>query len=97
LGESHYSHKNTVWLPDIFSAAVNQSLRCCSNASVQTNRFGFAIVWASGMAVVVEASTNLANASWDPLATNFLSSGSSYFSDAAWTNSPQRFYRLRSL
>ena len=47
------------------------------------------------MVVVVEASTNLANPIWSPLATNTLTSGSSYFSDPQWTNYPGRFYRLR--
>ena len=63
---------------------------------VRTNQFGFTINWASGMTVVVEASTNLANPTWTPLATNTLTSGSAYFSDPEWTNYPGRFYRLRS-
>jgi hypothetical protein len=48
------------------------------------------------MPIVVETCTNLANPTWIPLATNTLTSGSSYFSDPAWTNYPSRFYRLRS-
>jgi hypothetical protein len=63
---------------------------------VRTNQFGFNINWASGMTVVVEASTNLANPTWIPLATNTLIGGSSYFSDPQWTNYPARFYRLRA-
>ena len=63
---------------------------------VRTNQFGFNITWASGMTVVVEASTNLANPTWYPLATNTVNGGSSYFSDPQWTNYPARFYRLRS-
>ena len=35
---------------------------------VRTNQFGFNINWASGMAVIVEATTNLANPTWIPLA-----------------------------
>jgi len=62
---------------------------------VRTNHFGFTINWASGMTVVVEACTKLANHTWSPLATNTLTSGSSYFSDPQWTNYPGRFYRLR--
>ena len=67
-----------------------------SNASfgMRTNEFGFTINWASGMTVVVEASTNLTNATWIPLATNTLSSDSAYFSDPRWTNYPGCFYRL---
>jgi hypothetical protein len=62
---------------------------------VQTNRFGFSISWATNLPVVVEASTNLANPIWSPLATNTLTNGSSYFSDPQWANYPARFYRLR--
>ena len=63
---------------------------------VRTNQFGFTLNWASGMTVVVEASTNLANPTWSPISTNNLISGSAYFSDPQWTNYPSRFYRLRS-
>ncbi len=61
---------------------------------VRTNQFGFAITGASNLVVVVEASTNLAT--WFALATNTLTTGSSYFSDPQWRNYPARFYRLRS-
>jgi len=63
---------------------------------VRTNRFGFNINWASGMVVVVEASTNLAHPAWSPVGTNTLTDESSYFSDPQWMNHPGRFYRLRS-
>jgi PKD repeat protein len=63
---------------------------------VQTNRFGFTISWATNISVVVEASTNLTNPVWTPVATNTLTGGTSYFSDPQWTNVPNRFYRLRS-
>jgi hypothetical protein len=63
---------------------------------VRTNGFGFNIIWASGMVVVVEASTNLAAPGWSPLQTNVLAGDSLYFSDSEWTNYPLRFYRLRS-
>jgi hypothetical protein len=77
-----------VWLPQI-QAADNRF-------GVKSNKFGFNINWASGMTVVVEASTNLANPIWSPVSANTLTSGSSYFSDPQWTNYPARFYRLRS-
>jgi hypothetical protein len=62
---------------------------------VRTNQFGFTITGTSNIVVVVQASTNLANPVWSPLATNTLTSGSFYFSDPRWTNYPARFYRLR--
>jgi hypothetical protein len=48
------------------------------------------------LVIVVEACTNLANHIWFPVSTNTLTGGSSYFGDAKWTNTPARFYRLRS-
>lgn len=67
-----------------------------SSFGVQTNQFGFNIAWASGMAVVVEACTNLASPAWSLVGTNTLTADSFYFSDPEWTNYPGRFYRLRS-
>jgi hypothetical protein len=64
---------------------------------IRTNEFGFNVNWASGMTVVVEASTSLTNPNWLPVSTNTLLSGSAYFSDLQWTNYPARFYRVRSL
>jgi hypothetical protein len=63
---------------------------------VQTNEFGFTISWATNISVVVEACTNLFNPVWQPVQTNTLTGGSSYFSDPQWTNYPSRFYRLIS-
>jgi hypothetical protein len=67
-----------------------------SGFGVQSNRFGFIISWATNSSVVVEASTDLGNPVWSPVATNALTFGASYFSDPQWTNYPARFYRLRS-
>jgi hypothetical protein len=75
----------TLWLPQIGGG---------SSVGVQTNQFGFAINWASGQTIMVEAATNLANPSWQPLQTNILTNGSFYFGDPQWTNYPARFYRL---
>jgi len=61
---------------------------------VQGNGFQFTVGWATNTAVVVEASTNLHN--WTPVSTNTLVNGTNYFSDASFTNYPQRFYRVRS-
>jgi len=63
---------------------------------IRTNQFGFTISWATNLSVVVEASTDLDHPAWAPVATNTLSGGSSFFSDPQWTNSPARFYRMRS-
>jgi hypothetical protein len=62
----------------------------------QTNGFGFTISWATNLPVVVEATTNLADPVWTPVATNTLAGGWSYFSDPDWRNYPARFYRIAS-
>jgi hypothetical protein len=61
---------------------------------VRSNQFSFTISWATNVPAVVEATTNLSNPIWIPVATNTLIGGTSYFSDPLWTNFPQRFYRL---
>jgi hypothetical protein len=63
---------------------------------VRTNQFGFTVAWASGMVIVVEATTNLAQPAWFPLQTNTLVGDTYYFSDPGWADYPRRFYRVRS-
>jgi hypothetical protein len=63
---------------------------------VQSKQFSFTVSWATNLSVVVEATTDLGNPVWSPLATNALSGGTFYFSDPQWTNYPSRFYRIRS-
>jgi hypothetical protein len=63
---------------------------------VRSNSFGFTISWATNLSIIVQATTNLANPVWTPLATNPLVGGTNYFSDPKWTNYPGRFYRVRS-
>jgi hypothetical protein len=63
---------------------------------VRTNQFGFNITGTSGLSIVVEACSDISNPVWQPVATNTLTGGTSYFSDSQWTNYPGRFYRLRS-
>ncbi|MDR3458868.1 MAG: leucine-rich repeat domain-containing protein [Verrucomicrobiae bacterium] len=64
---------------------------------VQTNRFNFTIAWATNLSVVVQACTNLSNQQWLPVQTNSLTNGLWNFSDAKWTNSKARFYRVYHL
>jgi len=58
--------------------------------------FGFLISWAPTASVVVDAATSLTNPVWSPVSTNMLSGGVAQFRDPQWTNSPARFYRVRS-
>jgi hypothetical protein len=62
---------------------------------VQGNRFRFAISWATNAAVVVEASTNLAQSVWTPVTTNNLTGGTTPFSHPDWEKHPVRFHRVR--
>ena len=63
---------------------------------VQADGFGFTISWATNIPVVVEACMSLTNPVWNPVATNTLTGGTSYFGDHQWTNYAGRYYRLRS-
>jgi hypothetical protein len=63
---------------------------------VQSNGFRFRISWATNAPITVEACTNLAGHIWLPVVTTALTKGWTDFSDAAWTNYPSRFYRIRS-
>ena len=76
-----------LWLPRALQDA---------NFGVKSNQFGFNINWVSGMVVIVDVCTNLTNPVWVPVSTNTLIGGTSYFSDATWTNYPNRFYRLHT-
>jgi hypothetical protein len=66
------------------------------DGGVRTNHFGFTITGSSNLMLVVEGATNLGNPAWLPLSTNTLTGGSSFFSDATWTNYHSRYYRLSS-
>jgi hypothetical protein len=63
--------------------------------SITSNRFGFTVNAASGLVIVMEACTNLANPAWSSVQTNTFAGQSAYFSDSRWMNYPARFYRLR--
>jgi hypothetical protein len=94
----YYLPGTTNWGPtlgDCPTAVWRPQMPGDASFGLQSNQFGFNINWASGMVVVVEASTNLTGSSWDPLQTNTLSADSSYFSDLNWTNYSVRFYRIR--
>jgi hypothetical protein len=97
----YYLPGTTGWGPTFggFPTALwKPKLRAASfNIGAATNQFGFTTDWASGMTVVVEASTGLTSPNWSPVATNILTSdGTSYFSDPQWTNYPGHFYRIQS-
>jgi len=63
---------------------------------VQTNHFGFNITGTTNIPIVIEAATNLSAGAWVLLRSLSLTNGSYYFSDAGWSNTACRFYRIRS-
>jgi len=79
--------------PTVAEAYQPQPQLLGAGPSGPSNSYNFTIAWATNAAVVVEASTNLQT--WTPLSTNTLGNGSNTFTDADWTNWPQRFYRVR--
>ena len=72
-----------------------------SSFGVRTNRFGFTIIGANGLDIVVEGSADLVRPIWMPLQTNTLNGNPFYFidpqfyADTAGANAPRRFYRAR--
>jgi hypothetical protein len=76
------------WLPQVQASGAN--------FGVQSNQFGFNIMWASGLVVEVEVCTNFTNPVWTSLQTVTLTNGSFYFSEPFQTNSSGRFYRVIS-
>jgi hypothetical protein len=94
-GDSNFSGSTNSVVQKVVGAPQVQSNG--ASFGVQMNQFGFNITGTSGLVIVVEACTNLANPIWFPVQTNTLPTvGSSYFSDPAWTNYPGCFYRLCS-
>jgi len=87
-GATFAGRPTALWLPQAQTAVASFGL--------QTNQFGFYIKWARGQTVVVEACANLCSSDWHPVQTNTLVNGTNYFSDATWTNYPQRYYRIHS-
>jgi uncharacterized delta-60 repeat protein len=65
-----------------------------SEATIQSNHFGFQISGQSNQEIVVEGSTNLLN--WLPLTTNILSNSTLPFTDPIPATIRTRFYRARS-
>ena len=78
-----------LWLPFVRATGTE--------FGVATNEFGFTIDWAEGKTIAVDTSTNLINPTWEPVYTNRLTTGSTYFHDPQWTNHTGRFYRVRSV
>jgi hypothetical protein len=66
------------------------------SVSIGPSGFGFNITGTADIPIVIEAATDLANATWFPLQSLNLTNGAFYFSDPDWTNYPARFYRIRS-
>jgi len=77
------------------TALWNPQVKHDATFGVQNNCFGFTITNAGSPDVIVTACTNLTSTTWIPVATNTLTSGSSYFRDPQWTNFPSRFYRFQ--
>ena len=78
-------HVPMLWDPKVLQDA---------SFGVNTNIFGFTITNAGSPTLIIEACTNLISGGWVPVATNTLTGGSSYFSDAQWTNYPGRCYHF---
>ena len=87
-GETFAGRPTMLWNP--------QAQTADAAFGVQQNQFGFNVTGTPNIPLVVEASTDLAAASWLSLQSCTLTNGLIYFSDPQWTNHPRRFYRIRS-
>lgn len=56
--------------------------------------FGFTVFGTTGIPIVIQACTNLAERSWSPLQSCTLTNGSAYISDPDWMDYPSRFYTI---
>ena len=87
------------WRPtfgDRPTALWTNPLLLARGAGMGTNGFTFMIFWAPDVSLVVEATSDLANPAWSPIAANTPGSGTWQFTDPDWTNYPSRFYRVGS-
>jgi hypothetical protein len=75
-----------MWNPEIQTGDANFGAR--------GGKFGFNITGTSGLSVIVEACSNLANPVWTPLKTMTLKNGHAYFSEPLSANSTGRFYGI---
>jgi hypothetical protein len=76
---------------------LNSPLIINTGIGVQNNEFGFSIIGTNAQVLVVGACTNLANANWQPIQTNTLTTALFHFTDPGWRNFPMRFYRVGSV
>ncbi len=74
---------------------VNPSIKV-SAPSIGTNGFTFTVTGPANAPLEIQAATNLTSQTWVPLLTGTLTNGSYTYTEAQWTNSPSRFYRVRS-
>ncbi len=73
---------------------VNPSIKV-NAPTIGTNGFTFAVTGPGNAPLEIQATTNLASQSWVPLLTGTLTNGSYTYTEAQWTNSPARFYRVK--
>jgi hypothetical protein len=67
-----------------------------AHAGVVSETFGFQIQSSSDLTLIVEFSDGLVGPEWSHLTRVTLQAGESYVIDPHWTDSPQRYYRIRS-
>lgn len=87
-GPTLSGHPTALWNPTIDTAS--------REFGPQPAGFGLPITGTTNLPIVLEASSDLAAASWTPLLSGSLTNGAIPFIDEDWTNHPARFYRIRS-
>jgi uncharacterized repeat protein (TIGR03803 family) len=78
-----------------FGLTVLPQIMSDGNFGIQSTAFGFDFTGISNQTAIIEVSTNLTSPAWLPLQTNILTVAPEYFSDPAFGQNPNGFYRLR--
>jgi hypothetical protein len=91
----YYLPDSTAWGPYFGGRPTAVWQPRIQDSAVTGGDFGFAITWAGGRTVVIDACTDLANPTWSPMGTITLTEGTATFIDPDWATHPAGFYRVR--
>jgi len=80
----------------VFGLTVLPHIMSDTNLGMRAGAFGFDYNGVSNQTAIIESTTNLSQGAWQPLQTNLLTGAPIYFSDPAFPQNPNAFYRIRS-
>jgi len=80
----------------LFALTVLPHIMNDTNFGIRSGLFGFDYNGISNQTAIIESTTNLSQANWQPLQTNLLNGTPLYFDGPASNQNPTRFYRIHS-